>query len=54
MAESKRIVETAIEAGEVVLKGPAEIVTVNIYDARCYNGYLTSRFFLTLCMFVLC
>lgn len=46
MAESKRIVETAVEAGEVVLKGPAEIVTVNIYDARCYNGYLTSRFFM--------
>lgn len=46
MAESKRIVETAVEAGEVVLKGPAEIVTVNIYDARCYKGYLTSRFFL--------
>ncbi len=46
MAESKRIVETAVEAGEVVLNGPAEIVTVNIYDARCYNGYLTSRFFL--------
>lgn len=37
---------TAVEADEVVLKGPAEIVTVNIYDARCYNGYLTSRFFM--------
>ena len=46
MAESKRIVESSVEANEVVLKGPLEIVSVNIYDARCYNGYLTSRFFL--------
>jgi hypothetical protein len=46
MDESKRIVETAVEAGKVVLTGPVEIAGVNIYDARCYNGYLTSRFFL--------
>ena len=46
MAESKRIVESSIEANEVVLTGPLEIVSVNIYDARCYNGYLTSKYFL--------
>lgn len=45
MAESKRIVESSVEANEVVLKGPLELVGVNIYDARCYNGYITSRFF---------
>lgn len=44
-AESKRIVETAVAAGEVVLTGPLELVTVNIYNARCYNGYLTSTYF---------
>lgn len=46
MEESKRIVESSVAANEVVLTGPLEIVSVNIYDARCYNGYLTSRFFL--------
>ena len=45
-AESKRIVETAVAANEVVLTGPRELVTVNIYNARCYNGYLTSTYFL--------
>ena len=44
--ESKRIVETTVKNGEVVLTGPYEMVSVNIYDARCYDGYLTSRFFL--------
>ena len=44
--ESKRIVETSVKNGEVVLTGPYEMVSVNIYDARCYDGYLTSRFFL--------
>ena len=45
-AESKRIVETAVAANEVVLTGPRELVTVNIYNARFYNGYLTSTYFL--------
>ena len=45
-AESKRIVETAVAANEVVLTGPLELGTVNIYNARCYNGYLTSTYFL--------
>ena len=44
--ESKRIVETSVKNGEVVLNGPFELVSVNIYDARCYGGYITSRFFL--------
>ena len=46
MAESKRIIETSVEVDEVVLTGPVEMGSVNIYDARYYNGYLTSRFFL--------
>ena len=46
MAESKRIVESAVAANEVVMNGPLELVSVNIYDARCYNGFITSRFFL--------
>ena len=46
VTESKQIVETSVEANEVVLTGPVEMGGVNIYDARCYDGYLTSRFFL--------
>ena len=44
--ESKRIVESAVKNDEVVLDGPYELVSVNIYDARCYEGYITSRVFL--------
>lgn len=43
--ETKRIVETAVANNEIVLKGPVELVSVNIGDTRYYNGYLTSRFF---------
>lgn len=46
MAESKKIVESSVAANEVVLTGPVTMGSVNVYDARCYNGYLTSRFFL--------
>ncbi|WP_092331544.1 hypothetical protein [Butyrivibrio sp. YAB3001] len=41
--ESKSIVEAALSHNEVALKGPLELDGLNIYDARCYNGYLTSR-----------
>ena len=46
MAESKQIVESSVKANEIVLTGPVTMGSVNIYDARCYDGYLTSRFFL--------
>ncbi len=45
-AESKRIVESAVRRGEVVLSGEYLLASPNIYDARFYNGYITSRFFL--------
>ena len=44
--ESKKIIETSVENGEVLLNGPYELAGVNIYDARCLDGYITSRFFL--------
>ena len=44
--ESERIVESALELNEVVAEGPLELLCVNIYDARFYNGYITSRYFL--------
>lgn len=45
-SESKEIVEKSVDNKEVVLTGPLDMVSVNIYDARFYQGYITSRFFL--------
>ena len=44
--ESKKIIDSTIARNEVVLTGPLELESLNIYDARCYKGFLTSRFFL--------
>ena len=44
--ESERIIQTALKANKVVLSGPLELLCVNIYDARYYKGYITSRYFL--------
>ncbi len=44
-AESASIVRAALEKNELVLSGPLELAFVNIYDARCYEGFLTSRYF---------
>ncbi|MBO4327322.1 MAG: hypothetical protein J5950_08620 [Clostridia bacterium] len=44
-AETENIVRTTLEKNEIVLNGPLELVYVNIYNARCYNEYLTSTFF---------
>lgn len=43
---SEAIIMSAFEKNEVVVRGPIEVVCVNIYDARCYKGYMTSRYFL--------
>lgn len=43
---SESIVRSALEKNEVVLEGPLELVSVNIYNARCYKEYLTSTHFL--------
>lgn len=44
--ESEEIIRSALERNEVVLTGPAELLCINIYDARFYKGYMTSRYFL--------
>ena len=46
VAETKGIIETAVKNNDVVLEGPLELVSVNIGDARYFDGYLTSRAFL--------
>lgn len=44
--ESDAIIRSALDRNEVVLDGPAELLGVNIFDARFYKGYMTSRYFL--------
>ena len=43
--KSEEIVQSALDRNEIVLQGPCELAFVNIYDARCFNGYLTSTYF---------
>lgn len=45
LRESGRIVRSAVRRGDIVRRGPLELVSVNTYDARCFEGYLTSRYF---------
>ncbi len=44
--QSETIVRSALGRNEIILEGPLELVSVNIYDARCWRGYLTSTYFL--------
>lgn len=46
IAETKSIIEKALRQNEVVLTGPFELIGVNVYDARCYDGYITTTYFL--------
>ena len=45
-AETERIIQAAVEKNEVVLHGPVELKGLNVYDARCRNGFITSTYFL--------
>lgn len=44
--ETDAIIRAAEEKNEVVLKGPAELAFVNIYNARRRGGFITSTYFL--------
>ena len=44
--ESEAIVHSALERNEVVLTGPLELAGLNVYDARSFQEYLTSTYFL--------
>lgn len=35
-----------MENNEIVLRGPLELEFVNIYNARCYNSFITTTYFL--------
>ena len=43
---SEAAIQAALARNEVVINGPLELLGVNIYDARFYRGYVTSRYFL--------
>ncbi len=44
--ESEKIIQSALERNDIVLRGSFKLEGVNIYDARCYRGFLTSTYFL--------
>jgi len=44
--ETDAIIRSAVDADRIVLNGPLELTGVNIYDARCRKGYITSTYFL--------
>ena len=44
--ETGSIVSRALENNAVVLTGPLELIGVNVYNARCHNGFITSTYFL--------
>ena len=45
-AETERIVTKALESNKVIIEEPVELLGLNVYDARRYNQYLTSTYFL--------
>lgn len=44
-SDTRAIIESALKKNEIALKGPCELVYVNIYNARCLNGFITSTYF---------
>lgn len=44
--KAEAVIEAARKRNEIVVNGPAALACVNIYDAWCYKGYMTSRHFL--------
>lgn len=45
-SKTESIINSSLERNEVVLEGPLELGYVNIYNARCHAGFITSTFFL--------
>ena len=44
--ETKEIIKNVVTKNEVMLTGPLELGFVNIYNARFYNNYITTTYFL--------
>lgn len=43
--ETDSIIRSALENGLIVLNGPLELTGVNVYNARCLQGFITSTYF---------
>ena len=43
--ETDSIIRSALEKNLVVLNGPLELTGVNVYNARCLRGFITSTYF---------
>ena len=43
--ETDSIIRSALEKGLVVLNGPLVLTGVNVYNARCLRGFITSTYF---------
>ncbi|MBO4419225.1 MAG: hypothetical protein J5789_05330 [Oscillospiraceae bacterium] len=43
--ETDEIVRSALERNDVAAEGSLELLGVNVYNARCHNGYITSTYF---------
>ena len=43
--ETDSIIRSALEKNLVVLNGPVELTGVNVYNARCLHGFITSTYF---------
>ena len=44
--ETRSIIRSALEKDQVLLSGPFELTGVNVYNARCLDGFITSTYFL--------
>ena len=44
--ETDAIVCSAVEKNQVVLNGPLKLAGVNVYNARCHHGAITTTYFL--------
>ena len=44
--ETRSIIRSALEKNQTVLSGPFELTGVNVYNARCLDGFITSTYFL--------
>ncbi len=44
--ETGAIIRAALEKNQLVLNGPLELTGLNVYNARCRDGFLTTTYFL--------
>lgn len=44
--ETEAVIRSAIEKNQPVLSGPLELTGVNVYNARCREGFITTTYFL--------